>query len=453
MTPPIAALSGDALPSVTSPLPGPRGRVLVDHLAAFECPGLTARRRRREELSGAPHDPIVWAAARGANVVDVDGNVYVDLTAGFGAALVGHTHPRVVAALRAQSERMLHALGDVYPSDVKVALEHRLAALAPWPARVILGLSGSDAVEAALKTAALHTRRPGVLAFHGAYHGLSYGAVAACGYRASFRDPFAAQLNREVRFARYPDRDDDVGASLAASLREVDAVLGDSRVGAVLVEPVLGRGGVVVPPDGFLAALSARTQAAGAVLVLDEIYTGLHRTGPRFRGIAEGAAADIVCVGKALGGGVPVSACVMRDDVARAWGDSAGEAIHTSTFLGNPMACAAALATLDLLDGDDVRADIARVGDGLADALASCAQDDSLGLRGVTSVGLLLGVRLVGAGRALAVMRALLERGYIVLPGGAAGDTLTLTPPCALTDAQIVGFVDALRAALREVPA
>ena len=138
-------------------------------------------------------------------MVDADGNVLVDMTAGFGAASIGHSHPRVLDAVRAQSDRLLHALGDLHPADVKIALLGRLSALAPWPdARVILGATGADAVEAALKTAMLATGRPGVLAFVGGYHGLSHGPLAACGYNEAFRAPFEAQLNPHVQFAAFP---------------------------------------------------------------------------------------------------------------------------------------------------------------------------------------------------------------------------------------------------------
>ena len=205
---------GELLPQIRSHGPGGEStRALVDLLASVECPGLTARRRRREEFTGASHDPIVWVQARGANVVDADGNRYVDMTGGFGVALLGHGHPAVVAAVQAQAATMLHALGDVYPSAQKITLEARLAALVPWHARVILGLSGADAIEAALKTAMLATGLPGVLAFEGGYHGLSYGALASCGYRFSFREPFAAQLNPAVRVAPYPSAR-EVGRSL-----------------------------------------------------------------------------------------------------------------------------------------------------------------------------------------------------------------------------------------------
>lgn len=441
---------GDLLPAVSSPLWGARGAALVDLLAESECPGLTARRRRRAEASGAAHDPIVLRAARGANVLDVDGNRYVDLVAGFGAALIGHTHPDVVAAVRAQSERLLHALGDVYPSEEKVRLEARLAAMAPWRARVILGLSGADAVEAALKTARLATGRAGVLAFGGGYHGLSYGTVAVCGYKRAFREPFAGQLNPAVRFAPYPDARDE---GLARTLDAVDEALRHNEIGAVIVEPILGRGGVVVPHARFLPELAARARAAGALLIADEIYTGLGRVGATFRAVAEGATPDVLCVGKALGGGVPVSACLMREEVAAAWGSSAGEAIHTSTFLGNPLACAAALATLDVLESPMARASIAVAGDALRAAIArvrDARPEEAIALNGV---GLLVGVTLRGgAGRALAVMRALLERGFITLLGGVEGNGLTFTPPMTLTAAQADAFGAALHATLNAIP-
>jgi 4-aminobutyrate aminotransferase/(S)-3-amino-2-methylpropionate transaminase len=442
---------GDLLPQVSAPLLGPRGASLVDALAASECPGLTARRARRAEVSGASHDPIVFHAARGTNVLDVDGNRYVDLVGGFGAALLGHAHPRIVDAVRAQSGRLLHALGDVYPSEEKVRLESRLAAMAPWRARVILGLSGADAVEAALKSARLATGRPGVLAFDGGYHGLSYGALAACGYKQSFRDPFEGQLNPAVRFAPYPDGD---ARARARSLDAVEAALRDRSVGAVLVEPILGRGGVVVPPEGFLSRVGELTRAAGALLIVDEIYTGLGRVGPMFRSVADGATPDMICLGKALGGSLPVSACLLREEVAACWAGAQGEAIHTSTFLGNPLACAAALASLDVLEEPETRLRIASAAGALHRALDRVAFSLPREEISVSGAGLLVGVSLRGGGaRVLALVRALLERGFLTLPGGPAAERITLTPPMTLTSAQADAFGNALRESLSAVPA
>ncbi len=438
---------GTLLPLVRKDAPGGEAsRSFVDLLAAAECPGLTARRRRREELTGASHDPIVWAEARGANVVDVDRNRYVDLTGGFGVALLGHGHPDVVAAVQSQAGRLLHALGDVYPSAQKILLESRLSKLVPWSARVILGLSGADAIEAALKTAMLATRRPGVLAFEGGYHGLSYGTLAACGYKVEFRDPFSEQLNPTIRFVPFPSL-----FSRDRSLEMARSVLAEGRTGAVLVEPTLGRGGVEPAAPGALVALEAMAREHGALLIADEVYTGLGRTGPWFQSVAMGCEPDVVVVGKALGGGLPVSAAILREEVARSWGSSVGEAIHTSTFLGNPLACAAAIASLDVLQLPETSAMIARCAAVLERELRYALQNRDLGVRRLTFAGLLVGVSIDGGlRRALSVCRQMLLRGYILLTGGVFGDVLTLTPPACLTDEQTLEFANTLALVLAE---
>jgi 4-aminobutyrate aminotransferase-like enzyme len=437
---------GELLPRIQTSPPGALSQRWVDELAASECPALTQRRARRNERAGAPLDPIVWAQARGANVQDVDGNVYVDLSAGFGAASVGHAHPRVTAAIAAQSTRLMHALGDLQPSDVKVRLLSRLAALFPTQdCRVMLGLSGSDAVEAALKTALLFTGRAGVLAFEGGYHGLSYGPLAACGYDAAFRVPFAAQLNPHVGFVPYPH----TTSALTAALAAVSGALGalGTRVGAVLVEPVLGRGGVVVPPAQFLPELSALCQQHGALLIVDEVMTGLGRTGRMFAFERTGVVPDLVCVGKALGGGMPVSACVGRAPVMEAWRQSAHEALHTGTFFGHPVAAAAALATLEVLADEQLSERAEKLGTRLLERLGAL-QTKHARIAGVRGQGLLIGIELDSGALGLRCMQALLERGYITVPAGADARVVSLTPPLCITQAQLDGFVAALDASL-----
>lgn len=422
---------GRRAPSVGA-LPGARSAALVDALARTECPAFTTRRARRAERSGAPQDPIVWAQARGANVVDADGNVFVDLTSGFGVAALGHAHPAVTEAIAAQAARLPHALGDLHPSDAKIALLETLAELAPWPdARVVLSLSGSDAVETAIKTAVLATGRPGVLAFEGGYHGLSHGPLAACGYAPAFRLPFAAQLSPHVRFAGWHEQD------LDAMLASVDAAWTDD-LGAVLLEPMQGRGGCRPAPEGLLAALQERCRARGAVLIVDEILTGLGRCGPTF---LSGDRADLLCVGKALGGGLPVSACLGRAEVMAAWGDPDGEAIHTGTFFGNPLGCAAASAALRELAPLGARA--RAVGGRWAERLRGLTG------RPVSGAGLLLGVRF--ASSTLPLVAALLARGYLTLPAGADATTLQLAPPLTIDEDLLRGFDAALADALEEL--
>jgi 4-aminobutyrate aminotransferase/(S)-3-amino-2-methylpropionate transaminase len=389
---------------------------------------------------------IVYASALGSNVIDVDGNRYVDLAAGFGAQLVGHRHPNVVRALLLEGERLHQALGDVFPSDAKVSLVERLSRLYPDPdARVILAQSGSDAVTAALKTAALATGRPGVVAFGGAYHGLGFAPLAACGLRASYREPFARQLNPSVAFARYPASHE----MLAETLAEVADVLASGEIGVVLVEPILGRGGVVVPPVGFLAELSALAKAHGALLCADEIWTGLGRSGSLFYSLDAGIVPDLVCLGKGLGSALPLSAVIGRGEVMEAW-RRPDEVVHTSTYAGSPLASATALATLDVIERDGLAARARELGARFQEALRSAlAFAPEVEVRGA---GLMLGIDLASRpGGARAVLGELLRRGYLATAGGGGREVLVLTPPLTIAEellsAATVAIADAVRAA------
>lgn len=404
---------------------------------------MDARRESREIASGEGHGAVVYASGRGSNVVDVDGNVYVDLAAGFGALLLGHVPPGVARALDAQRDRLWLALGDVYGSDAKLALCERLAKLYPAPgARVILGSTGADAVTAALKSAVLTTGRAGVLAFEGAYHGLSYAPLAACGLRPSFREPFAGQLNEHVVFAPYPES----APSLATSMQAVEAALATRGVGAVIVEPILGRGGCIVPPAAFLPELRAACDCHGAMLVCDEIWTGLGRSGHWLASVAQGALPDLVCLGKGLGAGLPISACIGSAGAMAAWGRHGGSTIHTATHFGAPLACAAALATLEALDRGQLSLRAGEVGRRWLTQLRARLGDGVVEVRGS---GLMVGIALHGgAARALAVARRLLARGWIVLTGGVRGDVLTLTPPLDIHVDLLDAFTEELAQAL-----
>ncbi|MGB5265423.1 MAG: aspartate aminotransferase family protein [Polyangiales bacterium] len=429
---------GDALPSIRRPIPSAVGRSWVERLAASECPALTTRRKRREERTGANHDPIVWVEAQGSNVVDSDGNRYVDLTGGFGVAFIGHRHPEVVEAVKRQADRLLHALGDLHPSDVKIQLLEKLCALAPWPhARAMLSLSGADAVTAALKTAVMATEKTGVVAFEGSYHGLNYGPLAVSGFAKRFREPFLAQLQPDVHFAAWPSP--DLGAEAALETLPKDW----SGIGAVIVEPIQGRAGVRFPPPGFLEALGRACHENDALLIVDEIFTGVGRCGAWWRSVDEGLTPDLICAGKALGGGLPVSACIGREDVMRAWGDPDREAIHTGTFYGDPLGSAAALACLALIERDELAQRAVDRGEAFAAMLRA---EQLTAVTEVRQAGMMLGLQLQGSLEALRVSRALLERGYLVLPAGAEAEVIQLAPPVTVTDQQLEGFVASLRA-------
>lgn len=416
-------------PALVTDVPGPRSRALAARLARAETRNVTCL---------APEPPIFWERAAGSNVWDVDGNRFVDLGAGFGVANVGHAHPRVVAAVQEQSERLLHAMGDVHPAAVKVELLERLAALFPGgePARATLGSSGSDAVEIALKTAALATGRAGVVAFEGAYHGLSLGALDATA-RREFREPFAARLPGATAFARFGDVDDVLRAAREARF----------EIGAVLVEPIQGRGGERIPPPGFLAALRALCDREGWLLIADEVYTGFGRTGRWFACEREGVVPDLLCVAKGLAGGMPISACVGRAAVMDAWPPSAGEALHTQTFLGHPPGCAAALASIAVLEEEKLVACAEELGAVALEQLRTrlATHRDVADVRGV---GLLLAIECRSGEIALRACTRALQNGVIAIPSGEHGEVIAVTPPLTIEREILAIALDRLADAL-----
>lgn len=385
---------------------------------------------------GAPSG-IVYATGRGSNVTDVDGNRYVDLAGGFGALLLGHLHRSVQRVIALQSERLLQALGDLYPSDAKIALLERLTRLYPEPgAKGILAQSGSDAVSAALKTAKLATGKPGVVAFTGAYHGLGYGPLAACGLRESYRAPFAAELSQHVWFAGYPN-DAESGAQ---SLEACRARLRQGDVGAVLIEPVLGRGGVVAPPAGFLSDLRRLAAEHGALFIADEIWTGLGRAGSWLSTLELAVVPDLICLGKGLGGGLPLSALIGRDEVMQSWRQEA-EVVHTATFAGAPLAASAAIATLDVLSQAQLPERAAQLGARyLAELRAALA--GSAHVREVRGRGFMLGIDLgERAGAASDLMKRLLRAGYVTSTGGGRREVLVLTPALNIDEQVLLASV------------
>lgn len=417
----MRAARGDLPPLLRTASPGPVSRALSRRLGAVEAPGVNT-------VGEGP--ALVWEQAVGANVVDADGNRYVDLTSGFGVALVGHRRREVVAAVRAQAGRLVHGLGDLHAHPLRVRLAERLAALAPFPdARVYFAAGGSDAVEIALKSALLATRRHRVVAFAGGYHGLTLGPLAAGG-RAAFRQPFAAHLHPHVTLLPY-------GCAGA----ELEAALAGGDVACVLVEPVQGRAGVVLPPPGWLGELAARARRHGTLLVADEILTGGGRTGPFFAVAAEDVEPDLLCCGKALGGGLPFAAVLGRAEVLAAW-PAAGEALHTATFLAHPLACAAALAALRVLRSPAFLARAARLAADLARALPAFA--DMPGVTAVRGRGLLWGIEVASAGGAVAWARQAAARGVLALPSGERGEVLELLPPGVLTSRQLAAALAAL---------
>ena len=401
--------------------------------------------------------PIVWERAKGMRVWDDDGREYLDFTAAFAVAAAGHANPRIVAAGRRQMAKLLHAMGDVHPHALKAELARELSRLtferlAKSTGKTIFCNSGFEAVEAALKTAHLATGRTRIIAFEDAYHGLGYGSLNAT-WRSDFRSPFRRQIGGFASFLPFPRARADLAKlepRLAAELRK-------HKVGAILVEPIQGRGGTNIPPPGFLKLLRNVCNKHGALLICDEVYTGFGRTGRWFASEHFSVTPDILCLGKALTGGFPLSACVGSASVMdRAWPQSAGEAIHTSTFLGHPVGCAMALASLRELDSRNLPKRSAEMGRLFLDELRRLAKRLGQARCQARGLGLMVALELFhddgapAADIALAATRRLLDDGFILLPEGDPANILSFTPPLTVGKSHITKLIRSLGQALEE---
>ena len=422
----------DRLERIVTPIPGPRSLALASTLARYESQGVTY-------LSAAY--PVFWRSARGALGTDVDGNRFIDLTAAFGVANVGHTNEQVAAAVAAQARDLIHGMGDVHPTEVKALLLEQLAALAPGDLqKTYLTTGGAEAVEFALKTALLATGKSRFIAYAGAYHGLSLGTLDVIGI-PKFRTPFAALIAERTTWLPFPLTHGAVALAQARSAFERDP-----HIAALIVEPVQGRGGVIIPPAGFLAGLRRLCDEFGALLIFDEIYTGFGRTGAMFACEHAGVVPDLLCVGKALAGGVPLAATIGRPAVMDAWPKSEGEALHTATFIGNPLACAAALATLDEIARLDLLARVRDRTPAFAARLARLrAYPHIVDTRGI---GFLHALEFDSAAEANRIVIEALARGVIVLQSGPTGTSITLAPPLVIEDDQLARALDLVEACL-----
>lgn len=420
-------------------------RSLLKRLERVESPNVTYL---GEEF------PIVLKRGRGMRVVDEDGKAYRDFTACFGVVALGHQSETVVRAMRRQGGRLIHGMGDVHPTRSKVRLLEALAQAVPYASpKSILGLNGADALEAALKTAALVTGRCRMLHFSGAYHGLSLGPLALTD-RHLFRHGFEAWLSGRGRCLPFPMptefpgaweqppqehrlREDHGMAPASQVLTLLEDELRSGEFAALVMEPLQGRGGERRFPSDFVRECAALCRKYGTLLVFDEIFTGFGRTGTLFAGEHHGVVPDLMCVGKAMGGGFPLSACV--GECMDAWGKSEGEARHTSTFLGHPLACEV---------GADVISTIQRKMPEFRVAAESIAAEFEKFIAEYRNAGLHRSLPVVLRGQGFMnglwffqarpgfvphLAEQLLFKGYLVLPSGMRGDVLSFTPPLIAT--------------------
>ena len=438
-------------PRIVTPYPGPEARRIIERMRAVEGAG---------PRTGGSDDPLVVAEAHGATLVDPDGNEFVDLAASFAAANVGHSQPDVVAAIRDQAGRMSH-VSSAFASEPRVAFEEALLEIAPPGLdRVLLGLSGADANDTAVRLARSYTGRREVIAFSGGYFGRASGVIGLNG-KAAQRVRVARDGDAHFLPFPYPYRwpigaAEEAGQQALALVHHAleDPASGVGPVAAIVVEPVQGNGGVVIPPDGFLHGLRDVCDRHGVVLVFDEIQAGFGRTGRLWAAEHWGVVPDLMTVGKGIGGGMALSAVVGRQAFMGHW--PAGT--HTSTFMGNAVNLAAGTAAIEVMRRDRLWERSERIGAALRQSLADLADFPQVGE--VRGLGLFVGIELVAddvsrapdPARASAIRRAAFERGVLVGIAGHADNVLKICPPLTIDERLLEAAVGVLVESIRGAP-
>src|SRR5216110_3045368 len=413
-------------PEIKAPLPGPKAAELIARDAKAMSPSFTRSY------------PFVMDYGRGCWVHDVDGNRFLDFTAGIAVVTTGHSHPKVVAAIKDQADHFLHMSGTdfYYSPEIELAerLENRI--LPGTPARVFFTTSGAEAIEGAMKLARFTTGRPSYIAFIGAFHGRTFGALSLTASKASQRRRFAPLLS-QVYHAPFPTASRNITTDQSIERIEelFNTVAPPESVAAVFVEPIQGEGGYLVPPDDFLPRLRELTLKHGILLVADEVQSGMGRTGQLLAVEHWGIEPDIVCLAKGIASGLPLGAFIARAE-QMSWPPGS----HGSTFGGNPLACAAGLVTLDLLE-EGLMENAAKVGAQLQDGLREIASTHSE-ITDVRGLGLMLALELKPADQANQLVQRAFELGLLLLTAGSRAvricPPLVLNPDDAATGLEII---------------
>jgi 4-aminobutyrate aminotransferase len=434
-------------PDIKTPLPGPKAKAIIERDKQFVSPSYTR------------DYPFVIARGEGAIVEDVDGNRFLDCAAGIAVNSTGVSHPDVVKAICEQAGKFIHMSGTDFYYEPQVRLAEELASIAPidGSVRTFFGNSGTEATEASIKLARYHTRRQGIIAFLGSFHGRSMGSLSLTASKVIQRRGFGPLLPG-VYHARYPDpyrfkgSADECAAESLSYIRDQLFVqlIAPDEVAAIVVEPIQGEGGYIVPPIAFLQGLRELANEHGIVLVVDEVQSGMGRTGKMFASEHFGLRADVVNIAKGIASGLPLGVTCARADVM-SWPPGA----HASTFGGNPVSCAAASATIKLLK-ERLVANAATVGAHLADGFRELQRKHSL-IGDVRGFGLMIGVELVRSRetkeRAIdernALVQSMFRRGVLIL--GAGKNAIRIAPPLVLTKSQADTLLRVMDEALVEV--
>jgi len=421
--PEIADLAAAQAPRLITEVPGPEAMARIERDRKVTSPSLPRAY------------PFVPRRGAGSVVEDVDGNLFLDLNAGIAVTSTGHTHPRVVEAIQRQAEELIHYSASDFFLPIYTDVCERLDGIAGMskPARSFLTNSGTEAVEAGIKLARYATGRQYVIAFFGSFHGRSYGSVSLTASKARYRAGFGPLLPG-VLHSFFGDFE---------YLEEVlfKRLVSPHEVAAIVVEPILGEGGYVLPPEGWFGYLRELCTRHGILLVADEVQSGMGRTGKMWAIQHFGAEPDILLVGKGIASGMPLGAMVARDDLMT-WEIGA----HGSTYGGNPLSCAAALATIDLIE-DGLIENAERVGSFLLDGLSDMQARRPL-IKDVRGLGLMIGIEFQDHETMIAVEQAAFRRGLLVL--GAGDDVVRMCPPLVFRTDQAETALEVFEEAVAE---
>jgi 4-aminobutyrate aminotransferase len=447
---------GRQVPLIQTPLPGPKARALLDRDEKYTSPSYTRVY------------PLVCARGSGAVIEDVDGNLFLDFTAGIAVTATGHCHPKVVAAIQDQAGKLIHMSGTDFYYQPQIDLAQKLAELAPGnkPKRVFFTNSGAEALEAGLKLARWHTHRSRAIAFFGAFHGRTYGAMSLSGSKLVHRRGFSP-LVPDIHHVPFPrgcqgcqgsphapraDGTRSVPATIeaCACVKQIEEtvfkrVAPPEEVAAIFVEPIQGEGGYHVPPAGFLPALRALCDKYGMLLVADEVQTGMGRTGKMFAVEHWNVEPDILCLAKGIASGMPLGAIVARDDIMD-WPPGS----HASTFGGNPVSCRAAIATIELLQSEYIANATAR-GEQLRAGLRQLRPEFPL-ISDVRGLGLMTAMDLGKSATDAspnpelreAIVQSAFRRGLLLL--GCGESAIRFCPPLCISAAEVDTALRLLRA-------
>jgi 4-aminobutyrate aminotransferase len=419
-------LEGVEAPTLVTELPGPKARDVLERDARTTSPSLPRAY------------PFVPARGAGSVVEDVDGNVFLDVNAGIAVTSTGHCHPVVVEAIQRQAAELIHYSASDFFLPIYSELSERLGEVAPMGrVRTFLTNSGTEAVEAGIKLVRWSTGRQHVIAFYGSFHGRSYGSVSLTASKVKYRAGFGPLLPG-VLHAYYgdgrdmpvPPQGDEEGFPTIDHIEGFlfERVVAPEEVAAVVVEPVLGEGGYVVPPEGWLRALRDLCDRHGILLIADEVQSGMGRTGKMWAIEHAGVEPDILLSGKGIASGMPLGAMIAKDSVMT-W----SKGTHGSTFGGNPLSCAAAIATLDVIRDEALLDNAAKVGDLLMNGLRD-VQTRHDAIRDVRGLGLMIGIELPDHATAAAAERAAFERGLLML--GCGENAIRMSPPLVFREDQ-----------------